>query len=277
MKVRALLLLAALVAPMSISAAERNDLPSCYAKAHLEDFHAPASGRLLNVVIDQTIPMPDDIQRAAWGNIERFVQPGDQIKLYSFSAFVPGQYVRLLYSGTLDSPIAKEQRDDINMNKLRTFDACFSKQRTAFINSFGRQFVGALRDAKQDLPKSEIMFALREVGKDQSKSSAHDRIIFLISDMLEHSDYTSFYAANKIRDLKPTEELAKAEKNDLLADLGGAKVFVEGAGLVTDAIKHDYRSGHTMDLLEQFWRGYIAKSNAELSDFGKPMLNVDLH
>ena len=265
-----------LVASATAGAAERNDLPSCYAKARLPAQQAAPSGRLLSVVIDQTIPMPADIQRAAWGNIERFVQPGDQVRLYSFSAFVPGQYVRLLFAGTLDAPIADSARDDIDMSKLRAFDACMAKQKAAFSAGFGKRFVKALREARQDLPKSEIMFALREVGKDQAALASQDKVLFLISDMLEHSDYTSFYAANKIRDLKPVDELKKAQQHDLLARLDSTRVYVEGAGLVTDAVKHDYRSGKTMDLLEQFWRGYIEASGGELSDFGKPMLNVDL-
>lgn len=258
------------------SAADRNDLPSCYTKARLGDQRAPVSGRLLNVVVDQTIPMPEDIQRAAWGNISRYVGPGDQVRLYSFSALVPGQYVRLLFAGTLDAPIAAAQRDDIDMNKLRTFDACMAQQKAQFESSFGRQFVAALRGATADLPKSEIMFALREVAGDQAKIAAQSRILLVVSDMLEHSDYTSFYAANKIRDLNPPQELAKAEKNGAIGDLHGARVYVTGAGLITDAIKQNYRSGKTMDALETFWRGYFEKSDATLADFGKPMLNVDL-
>jgi len=261
----------------SAAAAERNDLPSCYTKARLSDQRAPASGRLLNVVIDQTIPMPEDIQKAAWGNISRFVAPGDQVRLYSFSALVPGQYVRLLFAGTLDAPLDAAQRDDIDMSKLRGFDACMTQQKAQFDSTFGRQFVTALRGATADLPKSEIMFALREVAGDQAKIAANQRIVFVISDMLEHSDYTSFYAANRIRDLNPPQELAKAEKNGSIGDMQGARIYVAGAGLITDAVKQNYRSGKTMDALESFWRGYFEKSNATLADFGKPMLNVDLH
>ena len=273
---KSLITMLALMTAVSASAAERNDLPSCYGKAHLNDQRAPTSGRLLNVVVDQTIPMPEDIQRAAWGNISRYVGPGDQVRLYSFSALVPGQYVRLLFAGTLDAPINPAQRDDIDMNKLRSFDACMAQQKALFEGSFGRQFVAALRGATADLPKSEIMFALREVAGDQAKIPADQRVLFVISDMLEHSDYTSFYAANKIRELNPAQELSKAQKSGAIGDLHGARVYVAGAGLITDAIKQNYRSGKTMDTLESFWRGYFEKSDATLADFGKPMLNVDL-
>src|SRR5690606_10845509 len=97
-----------------------------------------------------------------------------------------------------------------------------------------------------------------------------------ISDMLEHSDYTSFYDAQRIRNLDAQNELAKAERNGLFADLKGSRVYVSGAGLVTDAVKHSYRSGQTMDSLEAFWAGFFESSNATLAAFGKPSLNVDL-
>lgn len=261
---------------MGAMAGERNDLPSCYDRAHLGDQRSAPSGRVLNVVIDQTVPMPEDIQRATWGSITRYVGPGDSVRLYSFSALMPGQYVRLLFAGTLDAPIAPAHRDDIDMSKLRGFDNCIAQQKVAFENGFGRLFVAALRGATADLPKSEIMFALREVAKDQANVPAQQRVLLVISDMLENSDYTSFYAANRIRDLNPVQELAKAEKNGALGDLQGARVYVVGAGLITEAGQQSYRSGKSIDNLEAFWRGYFSKSAATLTDFGKPMLNVDL-
>jgi hypothetical protein len=36
------------------------------------------------------------------------------------------------------------------------------------------------------------MNALRKFGEDMGKSGQGEHVLFLISDMLEHSDYTSF-------------------------------------------------------------------------------------
>ena len=149
-------LLAALLVPAALLAAERNDLSSCYDRSGLSEFKGPASGRQLVVVVDQTIPMPQDIQRAAWDKIGRFVQPGDQVKLYTFSAFVPGEYMRLITDVTLDTPPTAEQRDAMSMSKLRKLDTCLKGQNKAFVAGVGGLFVKALREAKSDLPKSEI-------------------------------------------------------------------------------------------------------------------------
>lgn len=270
-------LILALALPCAPLAAERNDLQSCYTRNGLADIKPAASGRELVVIIDQTIPMPEDLQRSSWGQIDRFVQPGDRVRLYTFSAFLPGEYQRLVYAGELDMPLQGEVRDDVNMRKLRGLDQCLATQKKAFQAGFGGLFVKGLRDARQDIPKSEIMNTLRRVGEDMSKEQGvQERVVYLISDMLEHSDYTSFYAANQIKQLNVSNELKLAQSKGLYADLQGARVYVSGAGLVTDAVKHAYRSGKTMDALNDFWAQYLNASNATLEGFGTPSLSTDL-
>lgn len=229
------------------------------------------------MIIDQTIPMPDDLQRSSWGQVDRFVQAGDRVKLYTFSAFLPGEYLRLAYAGELDMPMEGAARDDVSQRKLRSLDQCLATQKKAFQGGFGKMFVKGLRDARQDIPKSEIMNSLKKVGEDMAKeSNVNDRVVFLISDMLEHSDYTSFYASNQIKQLNVQNELKLAQSKGLQADLQGARVYVTGAGLVTDSVKHAYRSGKTMDALNQFWNEYLSASNATLEGFGTPSLSTDL-
>jgi hypothetical protein len=101
-------LLLALTLPCAALAAERNDIQSCYERNGLTDIKPAGTGRELVVIIDQTIPMPDDLQRSSWGQIERFVQAGDRVKLYTFSAFLPGEYLRLAYARQLDMPLEGE-------------------------------------------------------------------------------------------------------------------------------------------------------------------------
>jgi len=45
---------------------------------------------------------------------------------------------------------------------------------------------------------------------------------------------------------------------------------------VTDAVKHAYRSGKTMDALGDFWSQYFEHSHASLVNFGAPSLSTDL-
>lgn len=125
MKALKALMIAALVMPHIALAIERNDLQSCYETAQLPELKPTSSGRELIVVVDETVPVPEDIQKQAWGQITRFVQPGDSIKLYSFSAFLPGEYLRLIYAGKLDKNIGEEARDDASARKLRTLTSAW--------------------------------------------------------------------------------------------------------------------------------------------------------
>jgi hypothetical protein len=277
MKALKALMIAALVVPHIALATERNDLQSCYETAQLPDLKPASSGRELIVVVDETVPVPQDIQKQAWGQITRFVQPGDSVKLYSFSAFLPGEYLRLIYAGKLDKNVGEEARDDVSARKLRSLDQCLARQPQDFETGFGKLFVKSLRDARQDIPRSEIMNALRKIGDDiKTAEMAHDHVVLLISDMLENSDYTSFYAKNQIKNLVVADELKKAQSHNLFADLSGARIYVTGAGLITDDIKQNYRSGKTMDALNAFWAGYFSQSNASLAGFGTPSLGGDL-
>lgn len=273
---RSCLLTAAMLVSPLLQAAERNDLPSCYERAGIADFRQPLSGRLLTVIIDQTVPMPEEIQRSAWGQIDRFVQPGDSVRLYSFSAITPGEHIRLLFSGSLDTPLPEGIRDDVSMMKLRSFDRCMKGQREQYSASFGRQFVGALRAASSDHPRSEIMFSLREVANDLASQNSPEQIVFIISDMLEHSASTSFYAGGSMRNLDAASELAKVERNNLSARFNNARIYVTGSGLATDTSRHSDRTGRAMDQLEAFWQAYFAQSGSHLNGFGKPTLNTEI-
>lgn len=269
-------LLALLCLPLLAQAGERNDIPDCYSYAKVGEFRQAASGRELTVIIDQTIPMPESIQKASWAQIQRFVQPGDKVRLYSFSAFLPGQFMQLLFAGELNQTIGEKTRANVGMQSLRTFDTCLSEQRTFFDKKLGQVFVNTLRGASEDVPRSEIFHSLREIGNDLAREPAKDRVILLISDMLENSDFGSFYANNRIRDLQPEAELKRIADKHLFADLQGARVYVAGAALVTKDVKQAYRSGKTIQSLETFWKGWFEGSNAQLAAFGAPSLNVDL-
>ncbi|MFL1479561.1 hypothetical protein [Pseudomonas grimontii] len=267
---------ALLLAPLMAVAGERNDIPDCYGYAKVGEFRPAAAGRELTVIIDQTIPMPESIQRATWAQVQRFVQPGDKVRLYSFSAFLPGQFMQLRFAGELNRGVDDSARDRVGMQSLRTLDTCLAEQRSFFNKTLGKVFVTTLREASEDIARSEIFHSLREIGKDLGQQPAQERVVLLISDMLENSDFGSFYANNRIRDLQPEGELKRVNEKGLFADLQGARVYVAGAALVTKDVKQAYRSGKTIQALEDFWKGYFAGSNAQLVAFGAPSLNVDL-
>ena len=104
--------------------AVRDDIPSCYPMvAKYVDQPVAEPKRSLTVIIDQTIPLPVDIQRDVGAKVMRYLQPGDKINIISFSAFFDDQYTNLAFSGTLD-PILGDDRSSIGKRTLKKFDLC---------------------------------------------------------------------------------------------------------------------------------------------------------
>lgn len=276
MKIKSLLL-ALLFAPTALMAAERNDVPSCYAQTKLTEFSPGPSGRLLTVVVDQTTPLTQDLQRTAWNHIKRFLKPGDKLRLYSFSAYLDGHYTRLRFAGELDRPIPEEAIGNVPMMSSRKLDNCLKGQPAVLVSVFGKAFAATMGKSNSDIPRSEILFSLKAIGEDLKKAENVDQhVILLVSDMLEYSDFGSFYQANGIRQIDPDVELAKVEKQNLLAQFSGARIYVHGAAFVPTTAKNGYRSGKMIQNLEGFWKNYFEKSNATLSGFGNPELTIAL-
>lgn len=254
-----------------------NDIPSCYTANKLViATQAPQSE--VFVIIDETTPLDDTLQNLVRENAGRLIQPGSAFVVASFSSFSQGRYVEVKSAGTLESQIEPKLRDDISVKVLRSFDACMAGQA-----SFGRKAAAtainkALTASSQDLATSDIMSGLRELSGRVRQSAARDKIVFLVSDMLEHSTVSSFYASKNVRAIDPAVELKKAKEAQMIGDFGGARVFVLGAGLVQENAggkNRDsgiYRSPKNMGLLRKYWETYFEASHAKLVEFGAPAL-----
>lgn len=263
--------------PLGLAQAdERNDIPACYPYAQLSQQQPAPSGRELVVIIDETVPLSEALQRAAWDSAIRYVRPGDSVRLYQFSAFLQDHYMKLLFAGQLDSPLQGKVRNSIGSKSLKQLDGCLQQQATFFQKTFGQKFVASFGKPGVDIARSEIFGSLRKISEGFAERPMQERVVLLVSDMLENSDFSSFYQNNRIRDIDPASELNKVQQKNLLADFAGARVYVHGAGLVAGDAKGAYRSGSTLQRLEKFWGDYLQASNGSLAAFGAPQLTADL-
>lgn len=262
---------------MSVGAGVANDIPSCYTASKI-GIPSPPPGVELFVLIDQTTPLDANLQNAVLENVGSLVRPGTAFVIGSFSSFGQGRYLEILTAGTLESPIAEKTRDDIGVKLLRNFDTCMQGQldygRKAAAAALNKAFVGG----SAELARSDVMSSLKELSNRVRQSVARDKVVFVVSDMLENSSISSFYANRNVRALDPAVELKKAENAQQLGDFSGARVFVLGAGLVQENAggrNRDsgvYRDPKTIGSLRQFWGQYFARSNAKLIEFGAPAL-----
>ncbi len=256
-----------------------NSVPSCY-EANKMSVAPPATKKELFVLVDQTTPLDAKLQALVRENVGRLVQPGNAFTIAKFSSFGQGQYLEVLSSGTLEEGLSEDDRNSTGAKVLRNFDKCLKSQL-----DYGRRIAGAalneaLSGSSTDFAKSDVMGSVKEMSARVRESQANEKVLFLVSDMLENSGVSSFYASKNVKTLDVNAELKKAEAAKMFGDHGGARVYVLGAGLVQATTKDGakdsgvYRLPAAMARLQEFWQQYFEQSNAKLEHFGAPALLV---
>lgn len=252
-------------------------IPSCFAANGLVQ---PAVDRELFLMIDQTTLLDRELSNLLARNVDALLVPGTAFTVIRYSAYSQGRYTNVPLRGVLEAPLNERKRNATGVRVLKNLDGCLAGQ-LAYGRKAAAAAIGqALAEASGELDRSDIIATLRETSGIVRQSAAPVRLVLIVSDMLEHSALTSFYAHHAIRPIQPGQELAKLEKSGHLADFGGARVFVLGAGLIADDTRGRrkiYRDPTTMRRLGEFWSAYFEKSRAHLIEFGQPALLNPVH
>lgn len=251
--------------------AATKEIGSCYNAVKLNDMAVPALKREIYVVVDQTVEFDLPLQEQAYQKLMKFLRPGDRVVLVSFSAYLKDRYTQVLFDGTLDTRLDDEQRYDVPKKILKVLDHCFSVQDQGVRQLTGKTLIEIFKGARSDLPNTETIQTLRLVANQlMSKPKAPQQYLFIISDMLEHSEVTSFYSHGSVRHLDPQAELEKVKKLGPLGDsYNDTKVYVLGAAY---SLKGRYRSSVEMKSVRAFWQAYFDASGGHLIEFGMPAL-----
>ncbi len=255
---------------------EQNAIKSCYEILKISMKPTVAQTGLF-VLVDQTTVLDDGLRKSTLENVRKFLVPGNAFSIIVFSAYIQNHYTDVVVSGHLDPLLTNNARDEIPKNKLRELDSCLSAQ-VAYARKLSENALHkAFGKPAENIAKSDIVASLQEIAKSTIQpSSSKRRVILVVSDMLENSSITSFYAKNSLRMIDPILELKKFEKENLLADFGDAEVYVLGAGIIpidgkSKAVS-SYRSPELMQRLKAFWGQYFQVSRAKLIEFGQPSL-----
>jgi hypothetical protein len=228
------------------------------------------------VAIDQTTPLDAKLKQLVADIIKPFLIPNYGFSVISFSAYVQGHYIEVLTSGKLDASLDTAQRNDISKPVLAKFDQCMARQPQQAAQSVGGALRTAFEGTSSQIAKSDVLASIKAISSKVRSSNARNKVVLIVSDMLENSSVSSFYAdkGTSVRKIDPTKELKLVDDNQLLADFGGARVYVIGAGLLSDDSNKSkrYRDPKTMQALSAFWTSYFEKSNGELVEFGQPAL-----
>ena len=265
------LFLAACMMPLGVHADAGNGIPSCYAANKME-VPAPATKYEVFILIDETTVLDENLQNALFSITQSLVKPGVKFSLLSFSAFAQGRYLSPKVSGVLELPLLKEARSSVGVKVLKNFDACMVGQARYGLNLALKTEKAVLQSASSELKKSDVLASIAEVSHLVKNSTIQKKTVLIVSDMLENSTISSFYAENNVRRIDPAKEMNIASKEKMLGDFSGAAIYVMGAGVVPENGKAIYRYPQAMQALKSFWQRYFQKSNAVLVEFGQPAL-----
>ena len=233
------------------------------------------------IAIDQTTPLNPSLRQAVADNIKPFLAANDGFNILTFSAYTQGHYTELLVSGKLDANLDPILRNDIPKPALSKFDQCMAHQPPLAAQLAGTALRAAFDGTTSEIAKSDVLASIKAISVLVQQSKAKNKIVLLVSDMLENSSISSFYADHglSVRKIDPAKELQLVEQNQLFGDFGGARLYVLGAGLLNDDAKQNkrYRDPKTMQALSSFWKSYLEKSKAQLIEFGQPALLSPVH
>ena len=252
-----------------LATAHAGDVPSCYVANKLPE---PTADRAIFVLIDQTTLLNAELRRSVMSNTGNYIKPGTTFSIGAFSAYAQGRYLEIKKTGTLETALPEAARNSVKLKTLDTFDACMVGQWDYGLKTAAGALTAAMAGASGTLAKSDVEASIRALSDVVRASPAKDRVVLIVSDMLENSSISSFYATNNVRRINPVQEFAIAKANGMTGDFGGARVYVLGAGLLPEDKKGTYRDPKTMDALKGFWAAYFKASNAELIGFGQPAL-----
>ena len=250
----------------------QNDVPSCYDVLKIEK-KAPLE-RELFILIDQTTIIDKKMMKYTYKNMMNFMKNGNKVTIASFSSNSGGKYTDVVYSGELEHLMSKKESYDVSKKLLRKYDSCMKGQLKYAKKKAKKALIGVLKGASKQMPHSDIIKSLTNISKDMiTASSAKEKIVLLVSDMLEHSSITTFYKQGRIKHINVQKEFDKINRSQYISDFDGAKIYVIGTGILP---KHGYRDAKTLKNLTDFWKHYFKGTNGDLQEIGTPMLLKDI-
>ena len=254
-----------------------NQIPSCYVANHIQPF-GPSYDKLFVVMIDQTVLLDNNLQQQVLQSINSMIQPGTRYVIGEFSAFSQGRYLNILASGIAEAPVPADQIGNIPIVAVGSFNKCMSDQLNYARSSAEKAAYSAMQDATASLDQSDILMAMKDISTPIKQVNVPNKVLLAVTDGLEYSSITSFYARTTARNIDPDAEMQKVNTNGVTGDFGGAQVYVIGGAdeppitVGTKAQRDGYRNPQMQMHLQKFWQDYFKASNANLVAFGEPAL-----
>ena len=250
----------------------RTPVPDCYAEAGLS-VAPPQPERALFVMVDQTTGLDDRLRRTVRSNAQRLLHPGTSFTVSTFSAFSRGNYATVIETAASQAPVPEAEQGGLPVRRVEALNACLSRQRDIVAAHLGAALDQAVDANASTFTNSDIMASLSQLSEAVVAAPGGEKLVILVSDLLEHSSTTSFYRNRQIRGIDPAAEIAKAEANRLFGQFDGARVAIVGAAMLAPESGEDAtRDSAALGALREFWSEWLSRSGAQLIAYGQPDL-----
>ena len=227
----------------------------------------------LYILVDQTTPLSTAMKSrltqivSGWGNA------GDHVKIVGFSANFRDQYPRLYFDGRVERQPTQEFLFNLHYKEKTTLANCLQEQQKAFNSGFNNQFAQALSDISVEIPKTDLLYSLKQISDQLVKpQDGMKRTVLLVSDGLENSSVTSFYQKGKIKILNDKKVISHVRRKGLVANWKNANVYLYGIGLWPKP--SEYANVKAVSSVGRFWERYFVEGNAIIKAIGTPELLI---
>jgi hypothetical protein len=293
-----------LVMVHSVASAQSSvDIASCYEhrsislppkdKDEREALQFQGTNRAVIVLVDETAVLPDQVQQQAVKLNENLFKPyladtgraGMFYQALKFSTFSDTKFSATMVKGVLEGGVSLSRQGEARLPgskvtrlkaTLKNLNTCLGQQAKFGLDNSNQAIAAALKSASSTVPRSDILTAMQQVGAIFRDRKEAEKILIVVSDMMEHSAYTTFYdKQGDLKDIDAASELDNVQKKNVLADLKDVKVWVLGGGFFASSKQGDTarsRDPRKVAALESFWRDYFKLAKADLKEFGKPAL-----
>lgn len=244
---------------------------SCYSNISYATPEKKEAERALYVFVDETIPLSDSMKKKIQELLTSWGKPGDLVKIARFSASYRELYPELVYSAFIEQkPDEKFMYNLHYMDKKQVME-CLEEQKSRFKLGFETQLKAALKNINPKIPKSEILGSLKLLSKQLVlPDKAKEKILFLITDGIENSGVTSFYARGALKNIDHLKTISSLRKKGMMGYWKNTQVYVYGLGLLAD--KKQYVNPNHVQSLKRFWERYFVESGGKILEIGTPEL-----
>jgi hypothetical protein len=281
MRIRAggycLALLAAIGLCPQPAAAQRN-ANSCYATPAgrlVARSFAPAEAREVVILIDKTVDYPAHVVRHVETQVLRLSRPGYRITIGSFSTDSRNTFSAIHASLLFEAAIPESIRGNLPRRSRDSVERCLLSARVVGLGQVRAILSDQFSEARPSIPRTHLMSSLRLFSQRMRASRAPRRTLIVISDMLENSDTSQFYASGRPRSIDPAAELRRARAANVIAALPGVDVYVIGLAIIPAQQRYVQNDG-IVRRLERFWQDYFRAAGASSVTFGRPLLVNDI-